>query len=101
MRRMIFIALIEICLLALGSLAFAQGTSPTAAVAPQIAPGQRYTLKANDVLGLTFRYTPDYNHDTSVQPDGFVQLKGLSSAVHIQGLTVRDAQQEIIKAYSA
>jgi polysaccharide export outer membrane protein len=97
---MILIAPIEIFLLVFGALAFAQGTNPSAPVAPQAAPEQRYTLKANDVLGLTFRYTPDYNHDTSVQPDGFVQLKGLSHAVHIQGLAVPDAQREIIKAYS-
>ena len=100
MRPTIFIALIEILLSALGALAFAQGAGPSAPVASQNPPGQRYTLKTNDVLGLTFRYTPDYNHDTSVQPDGFVQLKGLSNAVHVQGLTVQDAQREIIKAYS-
>src|SRR5262249_8839864 len=37
---------------------------------------------------------------TSVQPDGFVQLKGLPDAVHIQGLTMHEAQREIVKAYS-
>jgi len=106
MRRKILIAIVELSLLAFGLVAFAQQTNPLPPVGPQqatqpqAAPG-RYTLKASDVLGLTFRYTPDYNHDTSVQPDGFVQLKGLPNEVHIQGLTMQEAQREIVKAYSA
>src|SRR5215472_15431977 len=104
MKRKILIALVEICLLTFGVVAFGQGTNQTAPIQPiqpQNAPGQRYTLKASDVLGLTFRYTPDYNHDTTIQPDGFVQLKGLPNEVHIQGLTMQEAQREIVKAYSA
>jgi polysaccharide export outer membrane protein len=106
MRRKILIALVELSLLAFGLVAFAQqptnpapAAGPEQAAQPEAARG-RYTLKASDVLGLTFRYTPDYNHDTSVQPDGFVQLKGLPNAVHIQGLTMLEAQREIVKAYS-
>lgn len=88
-------------MLAFGVIAFAQQPREvTPAAPPQNAPGQRYVLRASDVLGLTFRYTPDYNHDTSIQPDGFAQLKGLSSAVHIQGMTLEEAHREIVKAYS-
>ena len=102
MQRTILIAVVELAVLALGVVAFAQQPDSVAPAAPaQTAPGQRYVLKASDVLGLTFRYTPDYNHDTSIQPDGFVQLKGLPNAVHVQGLTLHDARQEIVKAYSA
>ena len=102
MQRKILIALVEIALLAFGVMAFAQQPTPDASAAPpQKTPGQRYILRASDVLGLTFRYTPDYNHDTSIQPDGFAQLKGLSDAVHIQGMTLQEAQREIVKAYSA
>jgi polysaccharide biosynthesis/export protein len=67
----------------------------------QPAAEGRYKLRASDVLGLTFRFTPDFNHDTIVQADGFVQLKGLSNSVHVQGLTVAEAQQEIAKAYAS
>src|SRR5215468_8297798 len=102
MPRAILIAVAELAVLALGVIAFAQQPNPAAPAArAQTAPGERYVLKASDVLGLTFRYTPDYNHDTSVQPDGFVQLKGLPDAVHLQGLTMLEAQREIVKAYSA
>ena len=102
MRKKILIALVEFLLLAFGLVAFAQEPSPVPqqTTQPQPTPG-RYTLKASDVLGLTFRYTPDYNHDTSVQPDGFAQLKGLPNAVHIQGLSLQEAHREIVKAYSA
>jgi polysaccharide export outer membrane protein len=103
MRRKVLIIIAEIAVLFFGSLAFGQDKNQGAPVpvAPaQTAPGQRYTLKATDVLGLTFRYTPDFNHDTTVQADGFVQLKGLPNGVHIQGLTVQEAQREIIKAYA-
>jgi polysaccharide biosynthesis/export protein len=64
------------------------------------AQQQRYMLKANDVLSLTFRYTPEFNQDVTVQPDGFVQLKGLDNAVHVQELTVDEASNQITKAYS-
>lgn len=105
MRRKILIGLVELSLLAFGVVAFAQQPNSSPRTAPQVqqqqaSSGQRYTVKASDVLGLTFRYTPDYNHDTSVQPDGFVQLKGLANAVRIQGLTMQEAQREIVKAYS-
>jgi polysaccharide export outer membrane protein len=103
MRRKVLIVVVEIALLAFPVAVFAQQANPAAlgqANQPQAAPGQRYQLKASDVLGLTFRFTPDFNHDTIVQADGFVQLKGLSDAVHIQGLTVQEAQREIIKAYA-
>ena len=102
-RKVLIIVVAEIALLAFGVVAFAQQANPASpgqANQPQVAPGQRYQLKASDVLGLTFRFTPDFNHDTIVQADGFVQLKGLSNAVHIQGLTVQEAQREIIKAYA-
>jgi len=107
MRRKILIVLAELSLLVLGAVAFGQQANLSSQASspeqeqPPTANGQRYKVKANDVLGLTFRYTPDYNHDTSVQPDGFIQLKGLPNAVRIQGLTVQEAQREIVKAYSA
>jgi hypothetical protein len=34
----------------------------------------RYRIGANDVMDLTFRYTPEFNQEVMVQPDGYVQL---------------------------
>jgi polysaccharide biosynthesis/export protein len=105
MRKKALIALVEIALLGFAVVAFGQQANPVTSAAqvearPTVAPGQRYVLRASDVLGLTFRFTPDFNHDTIVQADGFVQLKGLPNAVHIQGMTLQEAQREIIKAYA-
>jgi polysaccharide biosynthesis/export protein len=105
MRKKALIALVEIALLGFAVVAFGQQANPVTSAAqvearPTAAPGQRYVLRASDVLGLTFRFTPDFNHDSIVQADGFVQLKGLPNAVHIQGMTLQEAQREIIKAYA-
>jgi polysaccharide biosynthesis/export protein len=60
----------------------------------------RYKIGANDVLDLTFRYTPEFNQEVTVQPDGYVQLKGLPADVHAQGLTVIEFTDDLQKAYS-
>lgn len=100
-----FLLTVQIAYLIVAIIAGAQepnspGVNPPLPVERQTIAGKRYTLKASDVLGLTFRYTPDFNHDTIVQADGFVQLKGLQNAVHLQGMTLQEAHQEIVKAYS-
>jgi polysaccharide export outer membrane protein len=60
----------------------------------------RYRIGANDVMDLTFRYTPEFNQEVMVQPDGYVQLKGLSADVRAQGLTVVQLTDELQKQYS-
>lgn len=60
----------------------------------------RYRIGANDVMDLTFRYTPEFNQEVMVQPDGYVQLKGLPADVHAQGLTVVQFTDELQKQYS-
>jgi polysaccharide biosynthesis/export protein len=61
----------------------------------------RYKIGANDVLDLTFRYTPEFNQEVTVQPDGYIQLKGLPADVHAQGLTVVELTANLQKAYSS
>jgi Periplasmic protein involved in polysaccharide export len=51
-------------------------------------------------LDLTFRYTPEFNQEVTVQPDGYIQLKGLPADVHAQGLTVVELTASLQKAYS-
>ena len=60
----------------------------------------RYRLQPNDILELSFRYTPEFDQEVTVQPDGFVQLKGLSNDVKIQGQTVPEVIESIKKAYA-
>jgi polysaccharide biosynthesis/export protein len=61
----------------------------------------RYKIGANDVMDLTFRYTPEFNQEVTVQPDGYIQLKGLPADVHAQGLTVVELTNNLQKAYSS
>jgi polysaccharide biosynthesis/export protein len=60
----------------------------------------RYKIEPDDILDLSFRYTPEFDQEVTVQPDGFVQLKGLQNDVHVQGLTVPEVIAELQKAYA-
>jgi polysaccharide biosynthesis/export protein len=60
----------------------------------------RYKIEPDDVMDLAFRYTPEFDQEVTVQPDGFVQLKGLQNDVHVQGLTVPEVITELQKAYA-
>ncbi len=59
----------------------------------------RYRIEPDDILELSFRYTPEFDQEVTVQPDGFVQLKGLQNDVHIQGLTIPEVIESLKKAY--
>ena len=57
-------------------VAFAQ--TPTPAQRPRlIALGvdERYVLHPGDVLGIAYRYTPEFNQTVSIQPDGYISLQ--------------------------
>jgi polysaccharide export outer membrane protein len=59
----------------------------------------RYRIESGDILELSFRYTPEFDQEVTVQPDGFVQLKGIPNDLHIQGLTVPEVIESLKKAY--
>jgi len=59
----------------------------------------RYHIESGDILELSFRYTPEFDQEVTVQPDGFVQLKGIQNDMHIQGLTVPEVIESLKKAY--
>src|SRR5579862_6280608 len=61
----------------------------------------RYRIEADDIMELSFRYTPEFDQEVTVQPDGFIQLKGLPGDVHVQGLTVPELIAELKKVYGA
>jgi polysaccharide biosynthesis/export protein len=60
----------------------------------------RYRMQANDLFDLTFRFTPDFNQEVMVQPDGYIQLKGLTNDIHAQGMTVAELTDALRTAYS-
>ncbi|HEV8523053.1 MAG TPA: polysaccharide biosynthesis/export family protein [Terriglobales bacterium] len=60
----------------------------------------RYRLQRNDVFDLDFALTPEFNQTVTVQPDGFVSLRGID-AIHVASLTVAEATEAIRSRYSS
>jgi polysaccharide export outer membrane protein len=60
----------------------------------------RYRIRSSDVITLTFRFTPEFNQEVTVQPDGFIQARGLGNDVYVQGLTVAEMTTALQKAYA-
>jgi polysaccharide export outer membrane protein len=60
----------------------------------------RYRIRSSDVIDLSFRFTPEFNQEVTVQPDGYIQARGLPADVYVQGLTVSEMTAALQKAYS-
>lgn len=58
----------------------------------------KYELRSNDVLEITFEFTPEFNQTVTVQPDGYIGLRG-AGEVHIAGQTVPEVTELIRAAY--
>ncbi len=59
----------------------------------------RYTLQAGDVFDVIFEFSPEFTQTVTVQPDGFVTLKGVGDE-QIAGMSTPDAVAAIKNAYS-
>jgi polysaccharide biosynthesis/export protein len=59
----------------------------------------RYQLHSADVLELTFPFTPEFNQTVTVQPDGFISLRGVDS-IPVQGQTLPQVSASLRKAYA-
>ena len=57
-----------------------------------------YRLTKSDVVDVNFTFSPDYNQTLTVQPDGYVVLKG-AGTVLAEGLTVSQLQRAVVSAY--
>ncbi|MBZ5664845.1 MAG: polysaccharide export protein [Acidobacteriia bacterium] len=63
--------------------------------------GQRhplYRLSKLDTVEVNFTFSPDFNQTLTVQPDGFVALKGAGTLL-AEGLTIPEMQQALATAY--
>src|SRR2546427_3196144 len=68
--------------------------------APVLQPRfPRYRVRAGDVLDLNFPFTPEFNQTITVQPDGYVNLRGLGD-LRIQDKTVPDVADAVRSAYA-
>ena len=57
-----------------------------------------YRLSKSDTVDVNFTFSPDFNQTLTVQPDGFVALKGAGTLL-AEGLTIPQMQQAIAYAY--
>jgi len=57
-----------------------------------------YRLRSSDVVEITFLFSPELNETVTVQPDGYIALKGAEPAF-IEGSTVAELREEIRRAY--
>lgn len=58
-----------------------------------------YRLRKSDVLDIDFTFSPQLNQTVTVQPDGFIPLKGVEP-LYAEGATVPELQASIRQAYA-
>jgi protein involved in polysaccharide export with SLBB domain len=58
-----------------------------------------YRLTKSDTVELIFTFSPDYNQTLTVQPDGFVALRGAGTLL-AEGLTIPDLRDAVARAYA-
>ena len=59
----------------------------------------RYKIEAGDQFDVAFDLAPEFNQTVTVQPDGYVTLRGVGG-VHVQNETVSELTQSLRTAYS-
>jgi polysaccharide export outer membrane protein len=59
-----------------------------------------YRLCKSDVVAISFTFSPEFDQSVSVQPDGYVVLKGVKPLV-AEGTTVPELQDAISRAYAS
>jgi polysaccharide export outer membrane protein len=108
--HVIRISKLAIVAMLLGGLALAQSKTPAApnegcdaSTASPASAGfnqrnPRYEIEAGDSFDLNFQFVPDFNQTVSVQPDGFVSLRGIGD-VHVAGKTVPELTRYLCTAY--
>jgi polysaccharide biosynthesis/export protein len=59
----------------------------------------RYKVHSADVLELSFPFSPEFNQSITVQPDGYISLRGAES-IHVAGQTIPELTNALQAAYS-
>lgn len=60
---------------------------------------RRYQLHSADVLSLEFPFTPEFNQTVTIQPDGYITLRGIEN-MHVQGETLPQVTTALRTAYA-
>lgn len=58
----------------------------------------RYRITSGDVIEFDFPFVPEFNQTVSVQPDGYISLRGLPD-IPAAGRTVPQLKIDVIEAY--
>ena len=58
-----------------------------------------YRLRKSDVIEIKFNFAFEFDQTVSIQPDGFIPLKGLDE-LYAEGTTVAELRNGIRQAYS-
>ncbi len=82
----------------------AEATNPgiaDGAMSPALTGARRplYRLHKSDVLGIRLTFAPEFDQTVSVQPDGFITLKGLED-LYAEGMTLPELRETIRGAYA-
>ena len=75
---MLFRKIFVIALLCVSASLFAYAQTPAPAERPRLTAfgaEERYVLHPGDVIGIEYRYTPEFNQTVSIQPDGYISLQ--------------------------
>jgi polysaccharide export outer membrane protein len=59
----------------------------------------RYRIQTGDSFEVTFEFVPDFNQAATVQPDGFVTMKGIGD-VKVGGQTIPELTTTLCRAYN-
>jgi polysaccharide export outer membrane protein len=60
---------------------------------------RRYRLHSADVLELSFPFTPEFNQSVTVQPDGYITLRGVDS-IRVEGQTLPEVTNSLRTVYA-
>jgi polysaccharide export outer membrane protein len=58
-----------------------------------------YRLRKSDVLEISFTFAPEFNQTVTVQPDGFIVLRGLEE-LYAEGATLVEVREAIATGYA-
>jgi polysaccharide biosynthesis/export protein len=59
----------------------------------------RYKIEIGDVIGLDFPFTPEYDENVTVEPDGYVSLITVGD-MHVAGMTLPELTVTLRQAYA-
>jgi polysaccharide export outer membrane protein len=61
---------------------------------------QRYRIELGDVISLDFPFTPEYDENVTVQPDGYITLITVGE-MHVVGMTIAECKTALEQAYAS